>query len=154
VQLVEAVEAFWMDFAPLPKSDSGTLENRQSAHSTGQNTTHDAPPGDDTRSGPPIAFGSAEARSQAMEKETATPPRKAGCDVHNGLLDDFGMAIRELLELHEQQFLAIVDGDIDCHRFDLLIHMANEKKQLAKYAYLRHVEEHGCSNLNVNQART
>lgn len=89
-----------------------------------------------------------------MEKETATPPRKAGCDVHNGLLDDFGMAIRELLELHEQQFLAIVDGDIDCHRFDLLIHMANEKKQLAKYAYLRHVEEHGCSNLNVNQART
>lgn len=50
--------------------------------------------------------------------------------------------------LHEQQFLAIVSGDSECHRFDLLIHMANEKKQRAKYAYLHHVETHGCSKIS------
>ncbi len=68
-----------------------------------------------------------------------------GCREHNRLLNEFGAAVRELLALHEQQFLAIVEGDMECSRFDLLIHMANERKQLTKYAYLRHVEEHGCS---------
>jgi hypothetical protein len=33
--------------------------------------------------------------------------------------------------------------------------MANEKKQAAKYAYLRHAEAHGCTDLNAfNQAGT
>jgi hypothetical protein len=80
--------------------------------------------------------------------------RKSGCEEHNRLLDQFGMAVRELIDLHEQQFLAIVEGDGECHRFDLLIHMTNEKKQLAKYAYLRHVEDHGCSNADVDKPRT
>ncbi|HEV8148498.1 MAG TPA: hypothetical protein VGP79_19040 [Bryobacteraceae bacterium] len=53
--------------------------------------------------------------------------------------------MKELIDLHEQQFKAILDGDSECQRFDVLIHMANEKKQLAKYAYVRHVEDHGCS---------
>jgi len=55
--------------------------------------------------------------------------------------------------LHEQQFLAIVAGDLDSNRFDLLIHMANEKKQQAKYAYLQHVDTHGCSANNVTDER-
>jgi hypothetical protein len=71
----------------------------------------------------------------------------AGCHEHNRLLDDFGGAVRELLRLHQQQFMAIVDGDGECSRFDLLIHMANEYKQSTKYAYLRHVEAHGCSKI-------
>jgi CheY-like chemotaxis protein len=95
------------------------------------------------RSGPPIATELAEARSQAMGRtETG-----ASCGEHNRLLDEFGMAVRELLALHEQQFLAIVDGDDECSRFDILIHMANEQKQLRKYAYLRHVESHGCTKI-------
>ena len=101
-------------------------------------------------SGSPIAPDLAEARSRAMQTEESPAgtavPRKSGCEEHNRLLDDFGASIRELIDLHEQQFLAIVEGDSECHRFDLLIHMANERKQMAKYAYLRHVEEHGCSN--------
>jgi hypothetical protein len=75
--------------------------------------------------------------------------RSAGaviCEEHRRLLDEFGEAVEELLLLHEHQFLAIVQGDTESHRFDLLIHMANEKKLLAKYAYIRHVESHGCSN--------
>jgi len=77
----------------------------------------------------------------------------AGCEEHARCLEKFGIAVRELLELHEQQWLAIIDGDSDSHRFDVLIHMANEKKQAAKYDYLRHVEAHGCSDFNApNQA--
>jgi hypothetical protein len=62
------------------------------------------------------------------------------------LLELFGSAVQELLLLHEQQFLAVVDGDATANRFDLLIHDANEKKQNAKYAYMRHIEEHGCAS--------
>ncbi len=68
------------------------------------------------------------------------------CEEQRHLLDEFGAAVQELLLLHEHQFLAIVQGDTECNRFDLLIHMASEKKAHAKYAYLRHVESHGCSN--------
>jgi hypothetical protein len=85
----------------------------------------------------------------ASQKLESPPARRSGCEQHDRLLEDFGGAVRELLELHEQQWLAIVDGDDDSPRFDILIHMANEKKQWAKYAYLRHVETHGCSNLNA-----
>ena len=70
-----------------------------------------------------------------------------GCGEHNRLLDEFGSAVRELLRLHEQQVRAIVEGDAECSRFDLLIHMANEHKQMKKYAYLRHLEAHGCSKV-------
>jgi hypothetical protein len=61
------------------------------------------------------------------------------------LLDAFGEAVQELLMLHEQQFQAIVGGDPESDRFDLLIHMANERKNEAKYTYLRHLETHACS---------
>jgi hypothetical protein len=40
----------------------------------------------------------------------------------------FGEAVHELVELHQQQFDAIVQGDTDSNRFDLLIHMAKRKK--------------------------
>ena len=73
------------------------------------------------------------------------PVRITFCKESRRLLDAFGEAVQEVLLLHEQQFLAIVAGDCDCTRFDLLIHMANEKKQNAKYAYLHHVETHGCA---------
>jgi len=67
------------------------------------------------------------------------------CEEARRLLDVFGQTVQELVQLHELQFLAIVDGDPDCNRFDVLIHMANERKMAAKYDYIRHVEEHGCS---------
>ena len=75
---------------------------------------------------------------------------KSGCADHDRLLEIFGTAVREVLDLHEQQWLALVDGDEDSYRFDVLIHMANETKQSAKYAYLRHVETHGCSDFNAS----
>ena len=74
-----------------------------------------------------------------------TSGASAYCEEARRLLDAFGQTVQELVQLHELQFLAIVDGDPDCSRFDVLIHMANERKLAAKYAYLHHVETHGCS---------
>ena len=76
-------------------------------------------------------------------------PPGSGCEEHNHLLDEFGYAVKAVLELHEQQFLSIVEGEDDCCRFDILIHVANERKLAAKYAYLRHVEAHGCQDANA-----
>jgi hypothetical protein len=75
------------------------------------------------------------------------------CKEQRRLLDAFGEAVQGLLLLHEQQFLAIVAGDLDSNRFDLLIHMANETKQKMKYAFLEHVDAHGCSADNVTDQR-
>ncbi len=118
VRLIGVIESFWMDLAILP--------------------------------GPSLAFQTRGASSRAVGmidespvKETVSS-RNARCDEHRRLLGEFGTAVRDLLRLHEQQFLAITQGDPECNRFDLLIHMANEKKQLAKYAYISHLESHGC----------
>ena len=80
------------------------------------------------------------------------PKRKNGppkaetpyCEESRRLLDVFADAVRELALLHEEQFRAILSGDGDASRFDLLVHLATEKKHAAKYAYLHHIEEHGC----------
>jgi hypothetical protein len=50
--------------------------------------------------------------------------------------------------VHEQQFLAVAGGDETADRFDLMIHAANECKLSAKYSYMTHLEEHGCSIQN------
>jgi hypothetical protein len=72
--------------------------------------------------------------------------RGSYCEHGKQLLDAFGLAVQDLVKLHEQQFLSVVEGDLTANRFDLLIHDANEKKQNAKYAYMAHLEQHGCSS--------
>jgi hypothetical protein len=66
------------------------------------------------------------------------------CEENKRLLQEFAETVTDLSLLHEQQFTAIVNGDAEFSRFDLLIHLATEKKQHAKYAYLHHLETHGC----------
>jgi hypothetical protein len=70
------------------------------------------------------------------------------CKQARELLDKFAEAIRELIRLHEEQFQAVVGGDTDSMRFDDLIHMANERKREAKYAYMQHLEIHRCSKFD------
>lgn len=70
------------------------------------------------------------------------------CQQAKELLDAFGQTVRALVVLHEEQFQSIVGGDMVSTRFDDLIHMANERKNQAKYAYLRHLESHGCSTFD------
>lgn len=136
VKLFKAIESFWLNFAVLPDRKERFIRKNGRAFE------------DSPHSGLLIATESAEAKSRAMfDPSPDTLLIKSGCKEHNRLLDVFGKAVHEVLHLHEQQFLAIVEGDDECSRFDLLIHMANEQKQLAKYAYLRHVEAHGCSKI-------
>lgn len=67
------------------------------------------------------------------------------CQEARRLLDAFGEVVRELINLHQEQFKSVAEGDTESTRFDDLIHMALVKKQEAKYSYLRHLETHGCS---------
>jgi chemotaxis family two-component system response regulator Rcp1 len=154
VKLVQVVEAFWMDFATLPVSERRRPKHRQAADSKMEISGT----GNATAAGYPIAIQSGEARSRAMQERSAEkiapPVRKSGCQEYDRLLNEFGVAVRELLTLHEQQLEAITDGDSESSRFDILIHMANESKHRAKYAYLRHVESHDCSKMDANQTRT
>jgi DNA-binding NarL/FixJ family response regulator len=68
----------------------------------------------------------------------------SSCPEIGRLLNAFAESVRALVELHQEQLRAIVAGDEGANRFDLLIHAANEHKQNAKYAYLKHLETHGC----------
>jgi hypothetical protein len=60
------------------------------------------------------------------------------------LIEEFLGAASELVAVQDQQVKAAINDDPDFSRFDLLIHDATERKRRAKYAYLAHVEEHGC----------
>jgi two-component system, chemotaxis family, response regulator Rcp1 len=158
MKLVQAIEDFWVEFAVLADWDEHAPEKWQRLDSK----RDDVSQSDQKRFGPMIASESAEARSRAMDIDGSpknvsgtTPSGSNGCEEHNRLLDQFGAAIQELLKLHGDQYQAIIEDDNESERFDLLIHVANERKQLAKYAYLRHVEAHGCSNTNaIDQTRT
>lgn len=61
------------------------------------------------------------------------------------LLNGFSTAVREVMRFHEEHLMAVTGNDPEPHRFELLIHAANEAKQNAKYAYLQHRELHGWS---------
>jgi hypothetical protein len=71
------------------------------------------------------------------------------CDAARILLQQFGEATRAAGELHREQFQAIVEGDANATRFDVLIHEVSERKQSAKYAYLAHLHQHGCSTIDA-----
>ena len=95
-------------------------------------------------------FAEAEQPSMTTEgrifQNDSTHQSAAYCETAERLLAKFGQAVQGVLALHEQQFRAIVEGDSDAGRFDLMIHEAVEDKQNAKYAYLTHLDLHRCSS--------
>jgi hypothetical protein len=74
----------------------------------------------------------------------ARVPEIGFCEEKNRLLDEFLQASREMMALQNQQTQAVIQGDSDFPRFDVLIHLAQERKEIAKYAWIAHVELHGC----------
>lgn len=72
-------------------------------------------------------------------------PEIGFCEARNRLLEEFLEAIRELTYLQNQQTQAVIEGDLDFTRFDVLLHLAQEKKETAKYAWIAHVEYHHCA---------
>jgi hypothetical protein len=67
------------------------------------------------------------------------------CQEKQHLSNEFLEAVHEMNVLLKQQTLALIEGDPDFSRFDLLLHLAQEKKERTKYAWIAHVESHGCS---------
>jgi hypothetical protein len=59
-------------------------------------------------------------------------------------MEEFLAAATDLVIAHNEQVKALIDDDSDFSRFDLLIHVAGERKRRAKYAYMTHLERHGC----------
>jgi hypothetical protein len=71
-------------------------------------------------------------------------PEIAFCKEKHRLTETFLSAIRELLTLQSQQSQAVIDGDPDFERFELLLHIASGQKELAKYALMAHMDSHHC----------
>jgi len=66
------------------------------------------------------------------------------CETKQKLIEDFVEAVHEISVLQKQQTQAAVDDDQDFSRFDVLLHLAQERKEAAKYAWIVHVETHQC----------
>ncbi len=66
------------------------------------------------------------------------------CEEKNRLVEAFLDAVHALSYLQNEQAQAVIDGEPDFCRFDILLHCAQEKKDAAKYAWIAHVEAHGC----------
>jgi hypothetical protein len=82
-------------------------------------------------------------------------PSPCFCEEKYRLLDDFLSAVRELNRLQTQQTQAVIRGDRDFTRFDILMYGAQERKNVAKYAWIEHVENHHCEDIyGVEQSRT
>ena len=67
------------------------------------------------------------------------------CQQAKELLGALTQAMRQLIVLHQEQFQALIGGNLDSTRIDYLIRIANGRKEQAKYAYKHHLESHGCS---------
>jgi hypothetical protein len=79
-----------------------------------------------------------------QEGRRSEPRHPAFCEEKERLRNEFLSAIHELVEIQKQQTQAVIDGDQDFTRFDVLLHMAQERKEHAKYAWLTHVQSHHC----------
>jgi hypothetical protein len=71
-------------------------------------------------------------------------PSVAFCEEKNRLLEEFVKAIHELNAIQNAQATAVIEGIADFGVFDDLIHVALEKKEMAKYAVMAHIELHNC----------
>ena len=81
---------------------------------------------------------------QKERTERGHIPDVAFCEEKKRLQDDFLDAIHDVNFIQNQQTQAVIEGDPDFSRFDVLLHFAQEKKDIAKYAWIAHVESHGC----------
>jgi len=84
--------------------------------------------------------------SQTQDGRKAAECFRGGgfCVVKQELVNDFLAAVHDITVLQNEQAQAVIDDDLDFSRFDLLLHFAQEKKDTAKYAWIAHVETHGC----------
>jgi hypothetical protein len=83
--------------------------------------------------------------TRRTQPEQAGIPKVCFCEVRHRLMGAFLNAVHEFHVIAQQQVQAVIQGDPDFSRFDLLLHFAQEKKDMAKYDCIAHVESHGCA---------
>jgi len=77
--------------------------------------------------------------------ELISSMRRLFCGEKNRLQSDFVNAAQELITLEKQQIQAVTRGDSDLAQLDLMVRMAQEKKESTKYALMAHLESHACA---------
>jgi len=87
---------------------------------------------------------STSAVSRNREWEPGAGAATGFCEEKQRLLIEFLDAVHELIALQTAQTHSVIRGDPDFLRFDVSLHFAQERKERAKYAWIAHVEEHGC----------
>lgn len=93
-----------------------------------------------------VAHGEGSARAHIPKTEL--------CEEKLRLLSEFLATVHELTAILKAQAQAALDGDPDFERFDLLLHVAREKKDWVKYKLIAHVDEHGCHEEDKPMALT
>jgi hypothetical protein len=78
------------------------------------------------------------------QSERVHIPQTGICEVKKRLLDEFLKAIREVTLLLSQQAEAVIEWDSEFSRFDVPLHLAQQKREAAKYALIAHIEAHHC----------
>ena len=81
--------------------------------------------------------------TESSAARTRIPEIGFCCEKHR-LRGEFLRAIHDYNDILNQQLEAVIDGDPDFTRFDDLLHIAQHRKELAKYAWITHVEAHSC----------
>ncbi len=71
-------------------------------------------------------------------------PEIAFCREKHRLLQKFTEAVREMGSLQKQQTRAVIAGNPEFEPGEMVLHMATQKKDAAKYALLGHMERHQC----------
>jgi hypothetical protein len=61
-------------------------------------------------------------------------------------LDEFLDAVRAWNMIQSWQIQAVIDGEQEVTRFNMLIQEARERKDSAKHAWIAHVEIHRCED--------
>ncbi len=70
--------------------------------------------------------------------------KRSVCEEKLRLMEEFLAAATDLVTAHNEQVKALMEQDPEFNRFDIVIHAATERKRRAKYAYLAHLDKHGC----------
>jgi hypothetical protein len=81
---------------------------------------------------------------EPYQPRQAEKPELHPCAEKRRLQQEFLRAVHQVNVLQTQQMQAVVEEDLDFARFDVLIYMAHEKKDEAKYSLISHVEAHKC----------
>ncbi len=73
---------------------------------------------------------------------TTTPHFK--CEVRTRLFAEYTDAIQRAIEIKRRYLTKLNSGQSNARRIEQDVESANEARKLARDAYLKHIDEHGC----------